>query len=547
VRSSLANQTIARLQHARRSREALSVPEVIKLIEELSGRAFSISVQDLAELISRDTLVTVKVIQTANTFGYNPLGLPVTTVSQAIQVVGFNRIRNLALSMLLLDNAAPRAHSEAQCESAAMSLCSGILAQTLAAQRSEQDAEQAFVFACLRYYGRLLLTTFLAADFRAVHERPAHESEAEACRRVFGFSALELTQHLLEEVNLPRPILRCLQDLTPSQLATAPSSGEDELTAIVQFSAAFSELVLSPRIGSEHFAEQAERLKVSFEKRIRVGSVSTTNLLQAIDENLKGFERAFGPSALANGVLKRLAGRAAHSDSVPAMLNEVRLGIVVPSSVPEAADAGIRRDDRAQAEVDGVTLSPRLLEDSPATPLIGEPPAAAESLTQCLIQLAALLAAPRMDIHATESLVVRCIARAFRLRDCLLCVREAKLDRFTLRAGVGELAVRPKADWVFKADRRDIFGIAVSRGEDVLIRDTSEPKLRPYLPDWLVSDGKVSSFVLLPLRNENGTRGLILGTRSGAPALAPAHRELQLLLAIRHHLLTAWRISIPSE
>ena len=51
--SPLASQTIARIQQALRSKEAASLPEVIKLIEELSDRAFSISVQELADLIQR--------------------------------------------------------------------------------------------------------------------------------------------------------------------------------------------------------------------------------------------------------------------------------------------------------------------------------------------------------------------------------------------------------------------------------------------------------------------------------------------------------------
>ncbi|HQF40494.1 MAG TPA: HDOD domain-containing protein [Opitutaceae bacterium] len=119
--SPLASQTIARIQQALRSNEAASLPEVIKLIEELSDRAFSISVQELADLISRDTMVTAKVIQAANTFGYNPFGHTVTTVTQAIHVVGFNKIRNLALSMLLIEKALHGSQPEALRESAALS------------------------------------------------------------------------------------------------------------------------------------------------------------------------------------------------------------------------------------------------------------------------------------------------------------------------------------------------------------------------------------------------------------------------------------------
>ena len=590
--SPLANQTIARIQQARRTREAVSLPEVIKLIEELSSRAFSISVQELADLISHDTMVTAKVIQSANTFGYNPFGQQVTTVSQAIHVVGFNKIRNLALSMLLLENAAQGSHPEAQRESAALSLCSGLFAQTLAARHSGQDAEQAFVFACLRHYGRLLLTTFLTEDFVLVQQRPANESEADACRRIFGLTPLELTGALFEQSRLPRPILRCLQDLPPAQLAAAPASAEEELAAITQLSASMGELVISPRVGANTFADEAERLRVSFGVKLGLPENVMADIVGTVGQSLRSFARSYGSRSVSSGILQRVAERAAQAEPQPVLPEGIIIGSSPPVPVaPPAVEATPNAEGFTAAEtatgpapanplpvsinplppvplpyspapvtaVDSV-VPPATAEPVSATPpsvpsqsalptphaAPPPPPAAPDGptiLTECLLQLTELMTAPSLDLRAMELRALTAIREALRLRDCLLFQREGTSHVFAAQTGLGELAGLVRGRPLVDADRRDVFGIALARREDVLIRDTTDPKLRPFLPDWLSGAGPVFSFILLPLHNETGSFAMIVGTRAAAPAVQPLARELQLLKAIRQHLTSARRLA----
>jgi HD-like signal output (HDOD) protein len=60
------------INNALEKRQVAGVPEVIHLIQELSTKAFSITIKELAEIISQDVAVTAKVISAANTVGYNP-------------------------------------------------------------------------------------------------------------------------------------------------------------------------------------------------------------------------------------------------------------------------------------------------------------------------------------------------------------------------------------------------------------------------------------------------------------------------------------------
>jgi HD-like signal output (HDOD) protein len=525
VSSPLASQTLARIQQALRDRETASLPEVIKLIEELSNRAFTISVQELADLISRDTMVTAKVIQAANTFGYNPFGVAVTTVTQAIQVVGFNKIRNLALSMLLIEKALHGAQPEAVRESAALALCSGLFAQALTTLHPDQDSEQAFVFACLRHYGRLLLATFFSTEFRQIHQRPVDETEADACRRIFGITPLELTHRLFEDSRLPRTILRCLQEVPPAQLLQPCATAEERLTAITNFAAVLGEIVVSSRVGAAGFADEAEKLRKAFGSKLELTQGSIATLMKVVDQNIRSFTRTYGSKAVATGVIQRISERSAQTEPLPTFADT--------SLAPAPAATPVKPPEPISAE------------SNPASAVAAPPPAhdGVAILTECLIQLTELTSAATLDLPRMETVALTAMRRALLLQDCVFFQRDPDGRTYTARSGLGELLELVRGRTLISTERRDVFSICLTRREDVLIRDTSDPKIRPFLPEWLLSAGMIDGFILLPLLNETGAVALIVGTRRGARQLQPAAREIQLLKAIRQHLVSARRLA----
>jgi hypothetical protein len=539
VLSPLANQTVARIQQALRTNEAASLPEVIKLIEELSSRAFTISVQELADLISRDTMVTAKVIQAANTFGFNPFGHTVTTVTQAIHVVGFNKIRNLALSMLLIEKALHGSQPEALRESAALALCSGLFAQALTSLHADQDPEQAFVFACLRHYGRLLLTTFLTTEFQQVQQRPVGETEAEACRRVFGLTPLELTNRLFEDSRLPRAILRCLQDVPPAQLTQPAATPEERLTAITHFAATLGEIVVSSRVGAAGFAEATEQLRSCFGDKLQLTPDAIGILMKVVDQSIRSFTKTYGVKSIATGVIQRISERVTQSEPQPAF-PDIALRATPADVAPTPGPAS------EPAPVSASSVSPGSSSAAPAKPAVPEPPAGPDAvgiLTECLIHLTELSVATVIDLPAMEMVALSAIRGALDLQDCVLFQRDPGGQTYTAELGIGAILDLVRGRPVISTERRDVFSICLNRREDVLIRNTADPKIRPFLPEWLLAAGTIGGFILLPMQNESGVIALIVGTRTNSRPLQPTARELQLLKAIRQHLANSRRLA----
>ena len=99
--STLAERTLQRATAALRSGPVACLPEIVKLLGTLSANSVEVSVTELADVIQKDPVILSKVIGAANTYGYNPTGVPVTTVTQAVHVIGYERIRTLAMSLVV--------------------------------------------------------------------------------------------------------------------------------------------------------------------------------------------------------------------------------------------------------------------------------------------------------------------------------------------------------------------------------------------------------------------------------------------------------------
>ena len=108
---------------------------------------------------------------------------------QAIHTVGFEKIRNLTVALLLLENAESSGSGNLAPSVAALALASGLMAQTMVEKTGTGDPDQAFVCTALRNYGRLLLANFIPDRYRQAQELAVKAGWDAACRQVFGLTA----------------------------------------------------------------------------------------------------------------------------------------------------------------------------------------------------------------------------------------------------------------------------------------------------------------------------------------------------------------------
>jgi len=201
----------------------------------------SVSLSGLTDEILKDVALTNKLLCIVNSAHYASAGgssasaggdAGVTTVSRAVALVGFSGIRDMAMSLVLLERMHDKKHAKQIQAEFLRALMAGSLADELS--RFGRDSEEAFIGAMFSSLGRLLTQYCLPEEAQAIRDRlgssigaAAQESagtdaQMSASRHVLGLSFEELGLGVAKAWGLPPALARCMQRPVgepPSKLA----------------------------------------------------------------------------------------------------------------------------------------------------------------------------------------------------------------------------------------------------------------------------------------------------------------------------------------
>lgn len=524
--STLAQKTIKHVVAKLEGGEAAGLSEIVELIQKLSTNAYETSVQELGHLIGKDVVVTAKVIAAANTIGYNPGGLEVSTITQAIHVIGFNKIRQLTVSLLLVENANRTLNPTEKREIGALALCSGLMAESVMSQRGTVPAEHAFICASLRNYGRLLMTTFMIEEYRRARIMATTGlAEDEAFKRVFGLTPLDLGYHLLASAHLPDPILKSLRAVPLGMIRNMTEQPELELLALADLSVRVCELALRPDIGAAEFTKQANALASRSGKVFGLDAEALVGLLQQTGQQLNEFAHTFGLNALAEQFTPRIDARVSGTD--PLGYDPVRVAKRPPitsETVSEAEPIEAKSDSSlpvpagstetvaipAPTASTAATSNPEATaSSSPSPDTVGQEAAFQHAFQSGIEQLAGLLEEDPVDMRKVYDVILGAAQKGFSTTDVVIWVRDSTARKFSPTYGSGQFFEANKKSAFVKEEDRNVFGLCLQRLEDVLIYDASDPKIHAHLPPW-IKTSKFASFVLLPIQENRRPFAVVL-------------------------------------
>ena len=158
----------------RRLRQRGDFPALSESVVAINRVAASESetVGTLSNLILRDVALTNKVLRLVNSAHYRPAsGGQISTVSRAVIVLGFDTVRNIAITILLFEHLQNKTHAEQLREEFLRACLAGLFARELATQLRTRELEQAYICSVLHSLGRLLSQYFFpeeSADIRQV-------------------------------------------------------------------------------------------------------------------------------------------------------------------------------------------------------------------------------------------------------------------------------------------------------------------------------------------------------------------------------------------
>jgi len=207
------------------------VESVLDAIDRL--QAFPVSVQnilkltrdphcaprDLVEVIQRDPIVTIKVLRVVNS-AYYSLPKQITSIDHAVVLLGFNTIKNLALSITALSLAPTQPHAAFDGRAYLHhSLGCAAIARQLGQRFPEVEANDFFIGGLLHDFGKVVIAQVMPAQFKKALEYGLwHEvSLRRALIEVTGIDQAELGAMLLAHWRFPDALVHGIRNQYATQ------------------------------------------------------------------------------------------------------------------------------------------------------------------------------------------------------------------------------------------------------------------------------------------------------------------------------------------
>lgn len=138
-----------------------SVQRVLELTRDVNSTP-----KDLVEVIDKDPVLTVKVLKVVNS-PYYSLPKQITSVGHSVVFLGFNTIKNLALSIAAI-GMLPKTNDagfDGQ-QYLLHSLATAAIAKQLAMKLDDADPMDCFIAGLLHDFGKVVLAQFMPKEFR---------------------------------------------------------------------------------------------------------------------------------------------------------------------------------------------------------------------------------------------------------------------------------------------------------------------------------------------------------------------------------------------
>jgi len=175
------------------------------------------SAAQLARVVLQDAAMTAKLLRVANSPVFSPMGKPVSTVSRAVVLLGFQEVRSICLSIAVVESMLRGAQKDRVIQEMARSFHAAVQARSLAKKRKDNSPEEVFIATLLSHLGDMAFWAFAgeAAEEldRALLERPQVAPEV-IQKEVLGFGLTELTLGLSKEWRLGELLEQALQGKT---------------------------------------------------------------------------------------------------------------------------------------------------------------------------------------------------------------------------------------------------------------------------------------------------------------------------------------------
>ncbi|RIX42477.1 MAG: serine/threonine protein kinase [Rhodocyclales bacterium GT-UBC] len=504
------------LRRMRHKSDFPALSESVSAINKIANSETE-SVNKLSSSILKDFALTNKILRLVNSAYFRPAGGGnISTVSRAVIVLGFEAVRNIAITVLLFEHLQNKSNANQLKEDFLRANLAGILAKDISATAQMRDLEQTFICSLFHSLGRLLSQYYFPEESDEIRRVLAQKacSEDNAALQVLGISFEDLGIAIARQWGFPPLIVGTLRRLPAGPVKT-PNSQEDRLRVMSAFSNELCDVI-------------AQTTPEARDREIRKAMTRYSSVI-ALDQK-----------ELQQTVKRAVEEVADFARVIHLNLQQTTFGKQMRQFARNGGEEG-----NADGETDAESLNGTVLHDG--TPFdaedeSGELPSAvdAQSVLTAGIQDISNTLVDGFKLNDILRIILETMYRAMGFKRVLLCIRDAKNGTMQGRFGFGpdttEIAKLFRFPLTFTPD---IFHVATSKGVDILINDINDPKIAERIPEWFRKALPARSFVLFPLNIKGNPVALIYADRDEAGGISIPEKELSLLRTLRNQAVLA--------
>ena len=457
------------------SMESQEQSAIVRLLEQMDNSpgfaGLGASIQTISSLgddaddprevttsILRDAALTAKLLRVSNSSRNARGGRNISTIDQALVILGMNTVKSIALSLALLGSMSRKPQSNLlHAEIVAAYFCGALACEITRCNAARYSAQEAQVCGLMQNLGRMMTTYYLFEDIersRALQaEKNLMEDEAVAITLGVTFEAVgaAIAQHW------------CLPDVLQKSLSgdigSAPPRSAGNAAAWHKFCSSFSR-----RVTDALFRLPENREKVEINREIEFFR-DALHIKQS--ETVEWIEKCL--------------------EETDALLAELSF----PCNIEQARNLLRKGSERV---LDVLSAGDSLTKDRNA--IFGRKPVE-------VIQV-----------------VLRQIHDKYSFDRTLLCVPDSSSGLVAI-VGVGKNAAQVTAKFRCGGPKLDLFRVIMARKQDIFIADANSPTYAKLLPGWYTELVGAQSFVMLPLMDDGKVLGMVYGDYAEAHASAP--------------------------
>ncbi len=483
------------------------------------------SMQALCDEVLQDVALTQKLLRVVNTAHFRRAGSdPISTVSRAVALIGVGGVRNLALSLMLLDHMEDKAHAQ----QLKVEFLRTVMAGTLASELSlnSKEAEDAYLGALFRNLGRLLVSFYLPDDaeqIRAMCEGTDDEppiTERQAAQKVLGVPLDKLADKVGQMWGLPDGLRACMAPPDRNVPSVSLAARPERVWWLASLANETADSMLQAEPGE--IGDILTGLTKTYTRALDLKPHTLQDAASRARKRLTELTQALNMSVPAQSPADKLLDRF-YVDAPNAGQTDG----------PSARDLGLTTENGA------LTADMPLPEQETANVLTN----GIQDITNTLLE--------PFKLNDVLHMILETMLRAMDCRRVIFCMRDAKTGHLLGRLGIGEGVDIVKAAFkipltVPAGGAPDLFTVVCLKNADMLIADASAPSIVGRLPTWFRDHVQAPTFLMLPLvMKRKGHADMVLGMiyadKGKANTLQLNEKELSLLRTLRNQAVMAFK------